>query len=100
MFGVTKLLVAAASRTEKRSAGPGDADPRAQSRPRLVEHVVDRIADGAFALGPTHTYRLDQIHEAHRDMETNAVSGKLVVLTTVDSTPLTSEQPGSADESQ
>jgi NADPH:quinone reductase-like Zn-dependent oxidoreductase len=51
----------------------------------VLQSFLDRIADGTFALGPTHAYRLDQIHEAHRDMETNAVSGKLVVLTTLDS---------------
>ena len=48
----------------------------------VLQTVLDRIAGGTFLLGPATTYRLDQIRQAHHDMETNAVTGKLVVLTT------------------
>ncbi|MEV6598713.1 zinc-binding dehydrogenase [Actinoplanes sp. NPDC051346] len=48
----------------------------------VLQGVLDRIAEGTFTLGPTHVYGFDQIHQAHRDLESNAVSGKLVVLTT------------------
>jgi NADPH2:quinone reductase len=47
----------------------------------VLQHYLDRIADGSFRLGPSHTYRLDQIREAHEAMDTNTVNGKLVVLT-------------------
>ena len=39
------------------------------------------MLDGAFALGPVKTYSLDQIRDAHHAVETNTVSGKVVVLT-------------------
>jgi hypothetical protein len=39
------------------------------------------MSDGAFSLGPVRTYRMDQIRDAHHAVETNAVSGKVVVLT-------------------
>jgi NADPH:quinone reductase len=47
----------------------------------VLQRYLDRIADGTLRLGPTHTYRLDQIREAHLAMDTNTVTGKLVVLT-------------------
>jgi NADPH:quinone reductase len=47
----------------------------------VLQRYLDRIADGSLSLGPSHSYRLDQIREAHRAMEANTVSGKLVVLT-------------------
>jgi NADPH:quinone reductase-like Zn-dependent oxidoreductase len=47
----------------------------------VLQRTLDRMADGTFSLGPIRTYDLDQIRDAHRDIETNAVSGKLVVLT-------------------
>jgi NADPH2:quinone reductase len=54
----------------------------ASDLPALVlQRYLDRIAAGTFKLGPTHTYRLDQVREAHRALDTNTVSGKIVVLT-------------------
>ncbi|HEX6354922.1 alcohol dehydrogenase catalytic domain-containing protein [Actinophytocola sp.] len=47
----------------------------------VLQRYLDQIADGSMRLGPTHTYRLDEIRDAHRAMEDNTVSGKLVVLT-------------------
>lgn len=47
----------------------------------VLQDVVDRIAAKTFLLGPTTVYRLDQIRQAHHDMETNTATGKLVVLT-------------------
>jgi len=47
----------------------------------VLQRYLDRLADGTLRLGPSHVYSLDQIRDAHRDMETNIVSGKLVVLT-------------------
>jgi len=44
----------------------------------------DRIAEGTFRLGPSRTYRLDQIRDAHKAMEANSTSGKLVVVTAPD----------------
>jgi NADPH:quinone reductase-like Zn-dependent oxidoreductase len=50
----------------------------------VLQGTLDRIADGTFPLWPTRVYHLDQIREAHRDMESNAVGGKLVVLTSAE----------------
>jgi NADPH:quinone reductase-like Zn-dependent oxidoreductase len=47
----------------------------------VLQNLLDRIAAGTFALWPTTVYGMDRIRQAHHDMETNAVSGKLVVLT-------------------
>jgi NADPH2:quinone reductase len=47
----------------------------------VLQTTLDRIAAGTLTLWPTTVYRLDQIRQAHHDMETNAVSGKLVVVT-------------------
>jgi NADPH:quinone reductase-like Zn-dependent oxidoreductase len=46
----------------------------------VLQRYLDQIADGTMRLGPTHTYRLDEIRDAHHAMENNTVSGKLVVL--------------------
>jgi NADPH:quinone reductase len=35
----------------------------------VLQHCLDRIADGSLQLGPSHTYRLDQIREAHQAMD-------------------------------
>jgi NADPH:quinone reductase-like Zn-dependent oxidoreductase len=45
----------------------------------VLQSVLDRLAAGTFQLGPIHPYRFADIRAAHHDMETNAVSGKLVV---------------------
>lgn len=47
----------------------------------VLQRYLDQLADGTLNLGPTHTYRLDQIRDAHNALETNTISGKLVVLT-------------------
>ncbi|WP_173080491.1 alcohol dehydrogenase catalytic domain-containing protein [Phytohabitans rumicis] len=47
----------------------------------VLQRYLDRIAGGTLSLGPSHTYRLDQIREAHHALDTNTASGKLVVLT-------------------
>lgn len=47
----------------------------------VLQRYLDQIAEGTLRLGPTSVYRLDEIRAAHHAMETNAVSGKIVVLT-------------------
>ncbi|MGI5518367.1 alcohol dehydrogenase catalytic domain-containing protein [Streptomyces sp. CA-106131] len=47
----------------------------------VLQRFLDLIGDGALTLGPLHTYPMEQIHDAHRAVETNTVSGKVVVLT-------------------
>jgi NADPH:quinone reductase-like Zn-dependent oxidoreductase len=47
----------------------------------VLQRSLDRMSDGAFSLGPIRTYRMDQIRDAHHAVETNTVSGKVVVLT-------------------
>lgn len=45
----------------------------------VLQRILDQLAAGTITLGPINTYRLDRIQDAHRDMESNAASGKLVV---------------------
>jgi NADPH:quinone reductase-like Zn-dependent oxidoreductase len=47
----------------------------------VLQRCLDRMSDGAFSLGPVRTYRMDQIRDAHHAVETNTISGKVVVLT-------------------
>ncbi|MEV0670546.1 zinc-binding dehydrogenase [Mycobacterium sp. NPDC050441] len=44
------------------------------------ERVIGQQADGTIDLGPSHTYALDEIRDAHRAMESNTGAGKLVVV--------------------
>ena len=48
--------------------------------PRLLQHFLDGAAAGTAAVPVGRVYHLDQIVQAHADMEANRVSGKLVVL--------------------
>lgn len=47
----------------------------------VLQTYLDSIAAGSIAVGPVHTYALDDIPRAHADMEHNRVFGKLVGLT-------------------
>jgi NADPH:quinone reductase len=49
--------------------------------PRLLEEFLDSVAAGTAAVPIGHVYHMDEIVQAHSDMEGNRVSGKLVVLT-------------------
>jgi NADPH:quinone reductase len=49
--------------------------------PGLLQDFLDSVAAGTAVVPIGHVYRLDQIVQAHADMEANRVSGKLVVLT-------------------
>lgn len=44
----------------------------------VLQRTLDKIADGSLSLGPLTTYPLESIPEAHRDIEANRVSGKVV----------------------
>jgi len=44
----------------------------------VLQDILDGIATGTVTLGPYHTYRLDEIQQAHRDMEEGTRVGKLV----------------------
>lgn len=46
----------------------------------VLQRYVDRVASGHVRLGPVQTYSLDQIQEAHDDMEKNRALGKQVVV--------------------
>jgi NADPH:quinone reductase len=56
----------------------GDA---ADLPPGLLQGFLDSVAAGTAAVPVGRVYRLDQIVQAHADMEASRVSGKLVVLT-------------------
>ncbi|GHF44492.1 zinc-binding dehydrogenase [Streptomyces griseosporeus] len=47
----------------------------------VLQTYLDRIAAGEIGLGPVHTYALDDIRTAHRDLEEGRRVGKLVGLT-------------------
>jgi NADPH:quinone reductase len=47
----------------------------------VLQRYLDAIAAGTLSLGPTQVYPIERVRDAHRDVETNAVSGKPVVLT-------------------
>lgn len=49
--------------------------------PRLLQRFLDGVAAGTAVVPIGRVYRLDQIVQAHADMEASRVSGKLVVLT-------------------
>ena len=55
---------------------------RRQRRPAaaVLQHYLDRLADGTASLGPIRVHRLEDIREAHLDLEHNRTFGKHVVL--------------------
>jgi NADPH:quinone reductase len=44
-----------------------------------LQTIVDRVASGTYKAKPARVFRFDQIQEAHRLMESNQASGKIVV---------------------
>lgn len=46
-----------------------------------LQRLVDRVEAGELTIGPSRIFRLDDIVEAHRTMESNTAQGKIVVLT-------------------
>lgn len=57
--------------------GGGSADLPAE----VLQRYLDRLAAGTTSLGPIRVHRLDDIREAHADLEHNRSFGKHVVLT-------------------
>jgi NADPH:quinone reductase-like Zn-dependent oxidoreductase len=49
--------------------------------PEVLQAYLDRLAAGTAALGPIRVHRLDDIREAHTDLEDNRTFGKHVVVT-------------------
>jgi NADPH2:quinone reductase len=47
----------------------------------VLQRHLDRIAAGETSLGPARVYAMDEIRQAHDDLEHNRTAGKLVVLT-------------------
>ena len=47
----------------------------------VLQSYLDRHADGSASLGPFRVHRLEEIREAHLDLEHNRTFGKHVVLT-------------------
>ena len=46
----------------------------------MLQTWLNGIAAGQLSLGPVQTYALDQIRQAHDDMEHNRTLGKQVVV--------------------
>lgn len=55
--------------------GGGSGDLPAE----VLQRYLDRLAVGDVSLGPVHVYALEQIRQAHADMEQNRTFGKMVV---------------------
>jgi NADPH:quinone reductase len=55
--------------------GGGSGDLPAE----VLQRYLDRLAVRDVSLGPVHVYGLEQIREAHADMEQNRTFGKMVV---------------------
>jgi NADPH2:quinone reductase len=55
----------------------GDANDLPQA---VLQEFLDAVAAGEAVVPLDRTYRLDQIAQAHADMEANRAAGKLVVL--------------------
>jgi NADPH:quinone reductase-like Zn-dependent oxidoreductase len=55
--------------------GGGSGDLPAE----VLQRYLDRLAAGDVSLGPVHVYALEQIRQAHADMERNRTFGKMVV---------------------
>jgi NADPH:quinone reductase len=49
--------------------------------PTVLQGYLDRLAAGTASLGPITVHRLEDIREAHTDLEDNRTFGKHVVLT-------------------
>lgn len=47
----------------------------------VLQRYLDRLAAGTASLGPIHVHRLDDIRDAHTQLEHNRTFGKHVVLT-------------------
>ena len=47
----------------------------------MLQHYLDRLAAGTAVLGPVRVHRLDQIRQAHTELEGNRTFGKHVGLT-------------------
>jgi NADPH:quinone reductase len=60
------------------SAYGGDADDLPQA---VLQEFLDDVAAGQVTVPIGATYRLDQIAEAHRTMESGTAGGKIVVVT-------------------
>jgi NADPH2:quinone reductase len=46
---------------------------------KVLEHVVEGIANGRYSVNLDRIFRFEEIVEAHRYMEENKAKGKLVV---------------------
>ena len=56
------------------SGGSGDLPPA------VLQDFLDAVAAGQARVPVGRTYRLEEIAQAHRDLEVNAVGGKAVVV--------------------
>jgi NADPH:quinone reductase-like Zn-dependent oxidoreductase len=55
--------------------------------PQVLQRYLDRLAAGTTSLGPIHVHSLQDIRQAHADLEDNTTFGKHVVLTRPEQTP-------------
>ena len=63
------------------SGSPPTAAAAPTCPPTVLQGYLDRLAAGTASLGPIQVHQLDDIREAHADLEHNRTFGKHVVLT-------------------
>jgi NADPH:quinone reductase len=45
-----------------------------------LQEIAQQVASGRLKAKPSHVFRFEEIHEAHRVMEANEAGGKIVVV--------------------
>lgn len=61
-------------------ASPHFGEPQFPLNDVAMQEIVDLVAAGKYQAKPSRVFKFDEIHEAHRVMESNQANGKMVVV--------------------
>lgn len=61
-------------------ASPHFGEPQFPLNDVAMQEIVDMVAAGKYQAKPSRVFRFDEIHDAHRVMESNQANGKMVVV--------------------
>ncbi len=61
-------------------ASPHFGEPQFPLNDVAMQEIVDLVAAGKYQANPSRVFKFDEIHEAHRVMESNQANGKMVVV--------------------
>lgn len=61
-------------------ASPHFGEPQFPLNDVAMQEIVDMVAAGKYQAKPSRVFKFDEIHEAHRVMESNQANGKMVVV--------------------